>query len=310
MGQQIWSVTTLGGYLHSDEFSKQVRHLAQPIMKFRQFCDPEGAMGKNRGDAVLFSKISNISTQGGTLNETSTIPKRNYTITQGTLTVTEYGNAIPYTLKAQTLAEVSVPDMVRTVLRNDMAKVLDTAAATQFQTSDWKACVVNTATTSFGTNGTVAHTSSGNMSDKNVRDIIDELKKRNVPRVDGSNYVCIASTNSMRGLYDFFESKIMQTEAGPLYNGEVGRYYGCRFIEETNSLYNTKGSGATDGEAIFFGADAVREGIVVPEDIRIDLPKDFGRDQAVAWYYLGAFVKTWDYSGDSESHIIHLTSTA
>ena len=53
-----------------------------------------GAMGKNRGDAVLFDKISNISTSGGTLNETTTIPKNNYTITQGTLTVTELINQL------------------------------------------------------------------------------------------------------------------------------------------------------------------------------------------------------------------------
>jgi len=212
--------------LHSDEFSKQIRHATQPLMKFRQFTDAEPAMGKNRGDAVLFTKISNISTQGGTLSETATIPKRQYTIRQDTLTLNEYGNAVPFTLKAQTLAEVSVSDMVKTVLRNDMAKVMDTAAAAQFQTSDWKACVVNTATTSFGTAGSIASTSSGNMSDKNVRDIIDELKKMNVARYDGQNYVCIASTNSIRGLYDFFESKIMQTDMGPLYSGEIGSYYG------------------------------------------------------------------------------------
>jgi hypothetical protein len=48
-------------------------------------------MGKNRSDKVLFDKISNISTSGGTLSETATIPKNNYTIKQGTLTVTEYG---------------------------------------------------------------------------------------------------------------------------------------------------------------------------------------------------------------------------
>lgn len=51
--------------------------------------DKEGAIGKNRGDSVLFDKISNITTAGGTLNETATISKRNYTLTQGTLTVNE-----------------------------------------------------------------------------------------------------------------------------------------------------------------------------------------------------------------------------
>lgn len=198
--------------------------------------------------------------------------------------LTDYdGNAIPYTLKVQALAEISVPDIVTTVLRNDMAVVLDSAAATQFKTSDYKATVTNTATTTFGSAGAATATSSGSMSDKNVRDVIDKMKTLNIPRYDGNNYMCIASTNSVRGLYDYFESKAMQTTMAPLFNGEVGQYYGCRFVEETNVLVNTLGSGSTDGEAVFFGADAVREGIVVPEDIRIDLPKDFGRDQAIAY---------------------------
>ena len=310
MGQQLWAVSSLGGYLSNDVLSKQIRHASQPLMKFRQFVDPEGASGKNRGDAVYFNKISNISTAGGTLSETSTIPKANYTILQGTLSVTEYGNAIPYTMKAQTLADVSVPDIVKRVLRDDMAKVLDSAAAAEFKTSDYKVTVTNTATSTFGTAGAALATSSGSMSDKNVRDIIDQMKKLNIPRYDGSNYICIASTNSIRGLYDFFEAKASQTTMKPLFNGEIGEYYNCRFVEETNILKNTLGSGGVDGEAVFFGADAVREGIVIPEDIRIDLPKDFGRDQGIAWYYLGGFKIVWDYSDDSETRIIHLTSLA
>jgi N4-gp56 family major capsid protein len=308
MSQQLWAVNSLGGFLSNSVLSKQIRHATQPMMKFRQFVTPEGAAGKNRGDKVFFNKISNISTAGGTLTETSTIPKRNYTIVQSTLTVNEYGNAVPWTLKAQTLADVQVPDLVKTVLRNDMAKVLDSAAAAEFKTSVYKAAVVNTATTTFSTSGTASATSSGSMSDKNVRDVIDRMKTLNIPRYDGNNYVCIASTNSIRGLYDFFEAKISQTTAKPLYNGEVGQYYGCRFVEETNILKNTLGSGTVDGEAVFFGADAVREGIVIPEDIRIDLPKDFGRDQAIAWYYLGGFKIAWDFTNDSETRIIHLTS--
>lgn len=265
-------------------------------------------MGKNRGDSVLFDKISNITTAGGTLNETSTIPKRNYTIVQGTLTVTERGNAIPLTLKAKTLAEVSVPDIVRTVLRNDMAKVLDSAAAAQFMTADLFAIALNTATTSFDSSGAVSSTATADMSDKNVRDVIDELKKKLIPRYDGQNYLCIASTNAIRGLYDYFEAKAQDVHPETLFSGEIGKYYGCRFIEETNALSNTNGSGSVFGEAIFFGQDAVREGIVIPEEIRIDLPKDFGRDQAVAWYYMGGFVKTWDFSTDGEARIIYLTS--
>jgi N4-gp56 family major capsid protein len=227
MAQQIWAVNSLGGYLASDQFSKQIRHAAQPLQKFRQFVDAEGAMGKNKGDTVLFDKISNISTAGGTLSETATIPKRNFTIKQGTLQVAEFGNAVPWTLKAQTLSEVSVPDIVKTVLRNDMAKVLDSTAASYFQTADYKATIVNTATTTISTTGTATATANGSMSDKNVRDIIDQMKKDNMPR-RGSDYICIASTNSIRGLYDYFEAKALQTTMAPLYVGEVGKYYGLK----------------------------------------------------------------------------------
>ncbi len=308
MAQQIWAVNSLGGYFSNDQLSKQLRHRAQPMMKFRQFVDAEKMVGKNRGDKVLYDKISNISTAGGTLNETETIPKRNYTISQGSLSVNEYGNSIPYTLKAKTLAEMSVPDTVKTVLRNDMAKVLDSAAATQFAAADYLAVASDTATTVFTSDSSVAITASANMSDKNVRDVIDKMKTLNLPRYDGNNYVCIASTNSIRGLFDFFEAKAVNTTMDPSFSGEVGRYYGCRFVEETSFLSNTIGNGSVLGEAIFFGSDAVREGIVIPENIRIDIPKDYGRDNGVAWYYLGGFQKTWDFTTDSETRIIKLTS--
>lgn len=309
MGTQLWTLSSLGGYFSNNELSRKIRHAAQPLMKFRQFVDAEPASGRSRGDKVFFDKISNISTQGGTLSETSTIPKRNFTITQGTLTANEYGNSIPFTLKVQTLSEVSVPEQIKVVLRNDMAKVLDSAAATQFKTSDFKAVATSTSSTVFTSNGAVTATASANMSDKNVRDIIDQLKKRQVPRFDGSNYISIASTNSIRGLYDFFEAKVQQSSLmSQFFNGEIGMYYGCRFIEETNVLSNALGSGSVFGEAVFFGADAVREGIVIPENIRVDVPKDFGRDQGIAWYALTGFVKTWDFTADGETRIIHLTS--
>lgn len=94
MGQQLWAVNSLGGFLASQHLSQEVRHAAQPIMQFRQFVDVEGATGRSRGDTLLFDKISNISTAGGTLIETDTMPKRNFLIRQGSLVITEYGKEI------------------------------------------------------------------------------------------------------------------------------------------------------------------------------------------------------------------------
>lgn len=308
MGQQIWATNSLGGFLSNDELSRQIRHVSQTLQRFRQFVDPEPASGAGRGDSVFFNKISNISTAGGTLIETDTIPKRNFSILQGTLAITEYGNSIPYTLKARTLSEVDLPEIVKTVLRNDMAKVLDSAAATQFIATDYVATVTNTATTTFGTAGTALATAGANLSDKNHRDIVDQMKKLNIPTFDGESYINISSTNNIRGVYDFFEAKAQNTTMQPLFRGEIGNYYKTRFVEETNFLSNTKGSNGLYGASVYFGADAVREGIAVPEELRIDIPKDFGRDQGVAWYALLGFQLVWDYTTDSDVRVFYVNS--
>lgn len=308
MGQQIFSVNSLGGFLNNNTLSQQLRYKAQTMQRFRQFCDMESAAGTGRGSKVFFDKISNISTAGGTLVETDTIPKRNYTITQGTLTVTEYGNSIPFTQKVKSLSQLEVTESVRTVLTNDMRVVLDSAAATQFMTNDYIATITNTATTTFGSAGLALATAGANMSDKNVRDIVDRMKILLIPKREDDNYGCIASTNSIRGLYDFFESKAQFTTMDPLYRGEVGRYYNTRFVEETNFLSNSDGSNGLYGEACFFGADAVREGIAIPEEIRVAIPSDYGRDQGIAWYALLGFQQTWDFSDDGQTRIITVNS--
>ena len=314
MGQQIFVTNSLGGFLTNNQLSKQLRYKAQTMQMFRQFCDAEGMAGQNRGNKVFFDKISNISTGGGTLVETETIPKRNYTILQGTLTMTEYGNSIPFTQKVKVLADTDVPESIRTVLTNDMKVVLDSAAATQFMTNDYIATITNTATTTFGSSGTKVATAGANMSDKNVRDIIDQMKKLLIPRREDNKYVCVASTNSIRGLYDFFEAKAQLTTMAPLYIGEVGSYYGCRFVEETNFLSNTDGSNGLYGEACFFGADAVREGICIPEELRVGIPTDYGRDQGIAWYALLGFQQVWSMNGvlngqaDGQTRIITVDS--
>ncbi len=308
MGQQVFATNSLGGFLTNNTLSAQVRYKAQTMQKFRQFCDMEPAAGTNRGNKVFFDKISNISTSGGTLTETDTIPKRNYTITQGTLTITEYGNSIPFTAKVKTLSDIQVPETVRTVLMNDMRVVLDSAAATQFMTNDYIATITNTATTTFGSAGLALATAGANMSDKNVRDIVDKMKILLIPKREDDNYACVASTNSVRGLYDFFEAKAQLTTLDPLYRGEVGRYYNTRFVEETNFLSNSDGSNGLYGEACFFGADAVREGVAIPEELRVGIPADFGRDQAIAWYALLGFQQVWDFSSDGQTRIITVNS--
>ena len=312
MAQQLWVTDSLGGFLGNAKLSKQLRFAAQPLMKFRQFCQVKGALGANKNDTLTFDKVRNISTQGGTLVETDTIPENEFTIGQGTLTITEYGNSIPYTGKLDALAEFDVDNAITVTLRNDMAKVLDLGVSDQFLECEAKyfptassTFLINTHTDGSAASGT--ETGTGNMNDFHAKQCIDELKKLSVGPYDGKDYICIASINALRGIKDSTDWTDAAKYGDPdrLFTGEVGRFYGCRFIEENHILSNTQSDGSTNGEAIFFGADACMEGIAVPEELRAKVPTDYGRSMGVAWYALVGWKKIWDLTNDSEPHIIH-----
>lgn len=324
MAEQLWVTNTLGGYMGCPKLSKQLRHAAQPMMRFRQFTRIKEEFNKNENDTIFFDKISKISTAGGTLVETETMPRRNYKVVQGTAVITEYGNAIPFSGKLEALAEFNVDDATTKVLRNDEASSLDTAVATQFAATLAKYVCSGTATGVLSTNGTASGTAGsatghGNLNDLHVKDIVDQLKKWDVQPYDNNgNYICVGSVNALRGIRDDtnFINAARYGDPERLFTGEIGKYYGCRFIEETNYLSNVLGG--SYGEAAFFGDDAVLEAVTIPEEIRYDIPKDFGRSKAVAWYALLGFQIVWCGTGTGEGgvdttkgfvpHIIHVTS--
>lgn len=81
-----------------------------------------------------------------------------------------------------------------------------------------------------------------------------------------------------------------------------------RFVEETGYLSNAIGSSTAYGAAVFFGGDSVYEAVCVPEEIRVKVSTDFGRDQGLAWYALLGFKIVWAWAVDAEQHIVYVTS--
>lgn len=109
MPGQYYSVGSLGGLTSQPYLSERLRHNAQPLFKLRQFVDAKEAIGLHRGDTFLFDKMGNVATQGGTLVETLTIPETQFSTVQGTATITEYGNSIPFTGKVEALSQFQLP---------------------------------------------------------------------------------------------------------------------------------------------------------------------------------------------------------
>jgi N4-gp56 family major capsid protein len=292
---QLWAVNTAGGYMYSDNLSKVLRMAVQPTVKFRQFADIKDAavQGKGKGDTFHWNVYSDVATQGTTLVETNTMPKTNFTITQGTMTITEYGNSVDYTAKLDDLSEHPVKEIINKVMKNDAKKAFDIAAYTQFNATPLRVIATggtDTAAVTLYTNGTVTGTNNVALTKDHVKAIVDTMKERNIPPLIADDYISLGHPSTFRRLKNDLETIKQYTEDGfgMIINGEMGRYENTRFVEQTN-IAKASWTNAKSNWAFFFGMDTVAEGIAVPEEMRGKIPGDFGRDKGIAWYYLGGF---------------------
>lgn len=265
----------------------------QPTVRFRQFCDVKDAtqQGKSKGDTFHWNVYSDVSTQGTTLTETTTMPETNFTITQGTLTITEYGNAVPYTGKLDDLSEHPVTQIINKVIKNDAKKAFDIAAHAQMNTTLLRlgpAGGTSTTSVELSTNGTASSTASLAFGNDHAKAVVDSMKERNVPAYSDDDYYALSWPSTLRSFKNSLEDIHQYTTEGlhRIAKGEIGRYENTRYVEQTNIA---KG-GYTYTDWIFFmGEDTVAEAIACPEEMRGKIPGDFGRSKGVAWYYLGGF---------------------
>jgi len=283
---QLWSVDTLGGFMYSDQLSSTLRTSLQPLTRFRNFCDVEDAKEKGTGDLFNWNVYSDVATQGGTLAEGSTMPETTFSISQETLTVTEKGNSVPYTRKLDILSKHSCEQVIHKVLKNDASKALDTAAYTEFAKAPVQMAPTGgtSATAVTFTEGVTTITNNVGLSKEHVKAIADEMAERNVTPYDGENYCALGRPTTFRPFKDDLEELHKYVDAGyaRIAAGEIGRYEGIRFFQQTN--IGTKGwTNSKSDEAFFFGADTACEAIVEPEQIRAKLPGDYGRSRGMAW---------------------------
>jgi N4-gp56 family major capsid protein len=310
MAGQVWAVSSLGGFMYSRQLSNVLRMAVQPLVKFRQFADVRDAsqQGKKKGDSFTWDVFSDVASVGGVLQETNTMPETNFTITQGTLTVTEAGNSVPYSGKLDNLSKFPVQELIQKVLKNDAVKTFDRLAWAQFNATPLRVIPVggtDTAALTLTTNGTLVGTNSIAYNNAHAKALTDLMKERNIPAYLGDDYYSLAWPTTLRTFKNNLETIHQYSDTGfkLIMNGEIGRYENKRYVEQTNIA---KGNGITgiaaaaggdmnpwtNGKSDWmftFGNDTVAEAIAVPEEMRGKIPSDYGRSKGVAWYYLGGF---------------------
>lgn len=293
MAGQVWGTNNLGGYMSSAKLSKVLRHAIKPLTKFRQLTQPEDGVGKNKGEIFHWNVYSRVATKGAALTENVALPETNFTITQGALTITEYGNSVPYSGKLDDLSEHPVKAIIQNVLKTDASEALDAAAYAQFNATPLVVSPTGGTSTSavtLVTNGTPTIVNNVALGKDHVKAIVDIMKERNIPTYMGNDYVAVGRPTAFRQLKNDLEElhKYVNDGFTMILAGEIGRYEGVRFVEQTNIAAETWTNGKSS-QVHFMGADRVAEGIAIPEEIRGKIPTDYGRSMGVAWLYLGGF---------------------
>jgi N4-gp56 family major capsid protein len=314
MAGMQWSQQS--GFLTNNKLNKFFQKAAQPMLKFRQFVDMKEAFGKSQGESVNWLKVANVTDFGGKLTETNTMHETKQALTWGTLTVDEYGNSIPFTQKIEALSEFDIKQIIRDGLLDDAVKVIDGEVERQFNATPLRYVGTTTAGFALTTNGTATATNTSVLNSYHIRKMKLEMEKRNVPTWDG-DYAMILSLEAAESLQGALESVHQYTESGVtrIFNGEIGRLHGVRFIKDsfasrftydstakTATAKSWTGSFSLDG--YMFGRPSVREAIVIPEEIRMKVTTDYGRSKGLGWYGLMGWKIERDSTEPDDARII------
>ena len=310
----------------------------RPILRFEQFAVKKTELGVAPGLQINFMRYNNLGF-AAPLVEGVRMSTSALTAQQFSITVAEHGYAIAV---SELLLNASFDDVMASASRllgRNMALYLDgqardtlMAASSVIYGEDRTGLYsVSSGTGAAGNNlygyGTVATsratmTGSSYLSTRTVKDAVETLATKNIPRL-GETYVAFVHPHQSRRLRDNSEFIEVTKYAAPgnFMLGEIGRLYDTVFIETTQITKVANGSGTgydhdvaiaptypTGGgyttpavskgvnsggadfsgfdrySAIFIGDNAFGHAISLPVELRDGGILDFGREHALAWY--------------------------
>ena len=316
MAQHSWTFDAPTGTYKNHKLSAKIREASVVQSLFMQFVDAEPGYGKNSGESVAVTRISNITVPTSTvLTEGIQIAEDSFSLSTQSITVAENGRAVPFTSLAVDLAHFDLASKVQKKLMQQMKIAMDRACATAAKAGQVKAIPDGVSSLVFDTDGTASTAATVNMNLYHVEQIRDYMfSTLNIEPAVGDDYIAMVSTKAKRGVMNdpAWQDWKKYTDPSSKFNSEVGRMENCRFIEvnDTTELSGSKGTGSVLGEAVFMGADALTMAVAQDPELRAKVPTDYGRSKGVAWYGIYGFGQIWSSSANAgEARIVHVTSS-
>lgn len=289
-------LTPLTGVIQT-VYSQEVLLAAQPLLKFDQFAVVKEELNVSPGMTIQFLGYDNIAL-GGKLTEGTQMTTKTLSTNTRQITVYEYGNAVA---TSEFLLQTSFRDVMAdaaVLLGRDYATVVDSEERAVLETTTQK--VYGGRKSGHDALGT------GDILDvRAIKDAVEVLSTKNIPKVGGDFYVCFVHPHQSRNLRDD-DSWITAAQYGDpdrIFNGEIGRIEDVVFIETTDLTVIPVNTGADPKntlvdtyKSILFGAEAFAKAVALPVEMRDNGIIDFGREHALAWYNIMGFGTLRDYT--------------
>ena len=313
MAQFTWTFDAPTGTYKSHAMSRKLYKQAVEESVFADYVRPVTGFGKKQGDTVTLTRLARLTEPtDGTLSEGVQIPEDTWSMSTTSITVSEFGRAVPYTSLMEDLSEFDIENPIQSALREQLSLTLDTKIAATFRAAKIKYAPTGAASNNIATNGTFGATASSNLSTWHLEQISDYLYDTlYAPAWSGDDYVGIFRTLGIRGVMQdpAWEEWHKYTDPSSKFNQEVGRWENIRLVKTNhNGALRKRGTSSVLGEGVIFGQDAVAMAEVLTPELRAAIPGDFGRSKAVAWYGILNYGVIWDTGNAGQARIVHVGS--
>jgi N4-gp56 family major capsid protein len=308
----MWKFDAPDGVFKNHAMSMKLYEKAVAEAIFPDHVTPVSGYGKHAGESVTLTRLSQLTEPtSAVLIEGERISEDSYSLSKTSITVAEFGRAVPFTSLAEDLSEFDIENPIQKALKTQLRLSLDTLFATSYKTAKIKYVPTGLASYTITTNGTFGDTATANLNVFHIEEIVDYLYDTLFCPTIGDGYVGIFRHLAMRGLMRDPDWVMWHkyTDPNAKFNGEVGRIENVRFIETNHdNALGKVGTGSVLGEGVVFGEDSVALAEVLTPELRAAMPDDFGRSKAVAWYGILNSGIIWDTGNAGEARIIHVGS--
>lgn len=266
-----YAAETGTGNLSVDQtaFEKLAYFALRDEMYFDQFADVQATNATNPGATVTFTIFQNMAAATTPLGEAEDVTPVALSDSQVSVTLEEYGNATVTTAKLRATSFLPVDPVAANAVGYNAGLSIDTIARNAVQAGTNVIYATGGATDPVSR---VTINSDDVLAANDVRRVVAQLRKANVPTIGGS-YVGMIHPDVSYDFRSATDAAAWRTPANyvnpqGIYTGEIGMFEGVRFIEApraplfANASDNSGSAGTIDVYGtLIMGRQALAKGI-------------------------------------------------